>query len=456
MEWVSVLPPLLAIVVVVWRKEVISALFAGIFLSEWLLAGSGISSLGIAWLNSLERIVGVFTEGGNARLLIFSLMIGALLAFVRTSGGVTALVALLVNNGVASTPRRTALLTSAVGGAIFVESNLSILTAGILSRGLFDKFKLGRARLAYIIDSTAAPISILILLNGWGAFILALLSDYDLPAAAAVVLWGSIPFNFYAIFTLMLVFYTAWTGKVFGPMKNSNDAVYGPQEVEVEVKATSASFLLVPMLVLIGGMVGFMYWTGGGDLAQGSGSKSVLYATATACLVAYIMMAVQGRHSHVQLVRIGFEGMGELLPLVSILLFSLALGSSLNVLGTGVYIAGIVSDYLPVILIAPVLFITGAIISFSTGTSWGTFAILIPLGVPLIQSLGLPAEFVIAAILGGGVFGDHCSPISDTSAVSALASGCDLLEHVRTQLPYALFTGALTILAYILVGFVIL
>ena len=161
MEWVSVLPPLLAIVVVVWRKEVISALFAGIFLSEWLLAGPGIVSLGTAWLNSLERIVGVFTEGGNARLLIFSLMIGALLAFVRSSGGVTALVALLVNNGVANTPRRTALLTSAVGGAIFVESNLSILTAGILSRGLFDKFKLGRARLAYIIDSTSAPICIL-------------------------------------------------------------------------------------------------------------------------------------------------------------------------------------------------------------------------------------------------------------------------------------------------------
>ena len=285
---------------------------------------------------------------------------------------------------------------------------------------------------------------------------MALLSDYDLPAAAAVILWGSIPFNFYAIFTLMLVFYTAWTGKVYGPLRNSKDVVSGTQKVEVEVAATSASFLLVPMLVLIGGMVGFMYWTGGGDIAQGSGSKSVLYATATASLVAYIMMAVQGKHSHVQLVKIGFEGMGELLPLVSILLFSLALGTSLNVLGTGVYIAGIVSDYLPVVLIAPVLFITGAIISFSTGTSWGTFAILIPLGVPLIQGLGLPAEFVVAAILGGGVFGDHCSPISDTSAVSAMASGCDLLEHVRTQLPYALFTGALTILAYILVGLVIL
>jgi len=149
-------------------------------------------------------------------------------------------------------------------------------------------------------------------------------------------------------------------------------------------------------------------------------------------------------------------GMSELLPLVTILLFSLALGSSLSDLGTGPFVAGLVGEFLPVILIAPMLFVAGALMSFSTGTSWGTFAILIPLGVPLIQALGLPPEFILAAILGGGVFGDHCSPISDTSAVSALASGCDLLEHVRTQLPYALFTGALTFVAYIVAGLFVL
>lgn len=463
MEWLAVLPPLLAIVVVLWRKEVLLALFAGIFLSEWLLAAPGFLSIGAAWLASLERIVGIFTEGNNARLLVFSLMIGALLALVRTSGGVSGLVELLVNKGIAKTPRRTALLTSAVGGAIFVESNLSILTAGILSRGLFDRFNLGRARLAYLIDSTSAPVCILVLLNGWGAFVLALLSDYELPLKATQVLWGSVAFNFYAIFTLIGVFYTAWTGKVYGPLKHSKD-VKGPElSEEGESGKYKAGYLIIPMVVLIGGMIGFMYWTGGGDLAQGSGSKSVLYATATACLVAYLMMLFQKtdhthqyQRTHIELVKIAVAGMGEMLPLVLILLLSLALGSSLNDLGTGSYISGIVGDFLPALMIAPVLFITGAIISFSTGTSWGTFAILIPLGVPLIQALGLPAEFILAAILGGGVFGDHCSPISDTSAVSALASGCDLLEHVRTQLPYALFFGVCTIFAYIFVGWIIL
>jgi Na+/H+ antiporter NhaC len=210
------------------------------------------------------------------------------------------------------------------------------------------------------------------------------------------------------------------------------------------------------MLVLIFGMVAFMFWTGNGDLTQGSGSRSVLYATSLACLVAYIMMLFQREYNHIQLMKIAFDGMGELLPLVTIVLFSLALGASLKELGTGVFIANLVGDFLPLILVAPMLFIAGGIISFSTGTSWGTFAILIPLGVPLIQTLSLPPELILAAILGGGVFGDHCSPISDTTAVSALASGCDLLQHVKTQLPYALFTGICAFFAYIIAGLIML
>jgi tetracycline resistance efflux pump len=169
-----------------------------------------------------------------------------------------------------------------------------------------------------------------------------------------------------------------------------------------------------------------------------------------------VMMLSSGNFTHVKLVKIGFEGMGELLPLVTIVLFSLALGASLKELGTGIYIAGLVGEFLPIYLIVPMMFLAGGLISFSTGTSWGTFAILIPIGVPLIQTLGLPPSLVLAAILGGGIFGDHCSPISDTTAVSAIASGCDLLEHVRTQLPYALVAGAITLLMYFVVSFVYL
>jgi len=133
-------------------------------------------------------------------------------------------------------------------------------------------------------------------------------------------------------------------------------------------------------------------------------------------------------------------------------MLSIGLGASLKVLGTGIFVSGLVGDYLPLVLVVPMLFVAGGIISFTTGTSWGTFAILIPIGMPLMQTLGLPPELVLAAILGGGVFGDHCSPISDTTAVSSLAAGCDLLTHVKTQLPYALATGAVTILSYIVLS----
>ena len=199
-------------------------------------------------------------------------------------------------------------------------------------------------------------------------------------------------------------------------------------------------------------MLGFMLLTGNGQLVQGSGSKSVLYATALSCVVVYCMMLLSKRFAHQQLVDIGFKGISELLPLVTIVLLSLALGSSLKLLGTGTFIASIVDQNLPQVLIPALLFLAGALISFTTGTSWGTFAILIPIGMPMVTLLGLPPQLVLAAILSGGVFGDHCSPISDSTAVSSVAAGCDLLEHVKTQLPYALVCGAIALLSFVIAG----
>lgn len=451
-EWLSILPPLVAIAVVLWRKEVILALVSAVFTAELLLQTAPLAAVPLAFIATLERTAAVFTDADNARILLFSILVGALMAYLRQSGGVTALVDALVGRGIARNGRQAALLTSGVGAVIFVESNLSVLTAGILSRGLFDRFGLSRAKLAYIIDSTSAPICILILLNGWGAFILVLLSQYEFAASPAAILWGTVTLNFYAIVTLIIVFLTAWTGRTFGPLSRSEARAHDAEGTTPEVPASHPTFMIVPLAVMIGSMVGFMFWTGNGVLAEGSGSRSVLYAVALACLVAYAMMLASRRFSHQDLVRIGFDGMAELLPLVAIVLFSLALGASLKQLGTGVFIAGLAGDFLPAWGVAPMLFLAGALISFSTGTSWGTFAILIPIGMPMALAMGLPPSLVLAAILGGGVFGDHCSPISDTTAVSAIASGCGLLEHVRTQLPYALTAGAITMVLYLAVG----
>ncbi len=462
MEWIKILPPLVAVAIVLWKREVILALVLSIFTSEFLLGGSLFqktptlpNQIFEGGLATLDRITNVFADPGNTRILIFSVMVGALLAYMRQSGGVTALVKSIINKGFAKNERQVTLITTFTGIVVFIESNLSVLTAGILSRGLYDKFKMSRAKLAYIIDSTSAPICILILLNAWGAYVLALLNSYEFEQSSVEILWGTIPFNFYAIITLAIVFYSGITGKYYGPLAKSESKVE-ISSVEEKIESSKPRYMLVPLAVMVFGMVGFMFWTGNGDMAAGSGSKSVFYSTAMACVVAYFMMLTSGNFKHTQLVKIGFEGMSELLPLVAIVLLSLALGASLKLLGTGIYISQLVGDFLPLYLIAPMIFIVGGVIAFSTGTSWGTFAILIPIGVPIIQVMGLPPSLILAAILGGGVFGDHCSPISDTTAVSAIASGCDLLEHVKTQLPYALTAGGITVLMYLVVGLIIL
>ena len=486
-QWLSLLPPIVALAFVLWRKEVVAALILGVFTSELLLniKGSEFTLLG-SFLDTIERAVTVASSPGNTRLLLFSLLIGALLGFMRFSGGVQATVERMINSGLASNARRTGVMTFGTGVVVFLESNLSVLTAGILSRGLFDKFHMSRERLAYIIDSTSAPICILIFLNGWGAFVMGLIAPYELGGTPAAIMLGAAALNVYAISTLLLVFYTVWTGKVFGPLaeleaqqyssaksvdsvkaeSRINDSESGATDTEV-VSGGRARDMMVPLAVLVLSMISFMYFTGANSLADkgesgsimesilaGSGSKSVLYATILATLVAYFLLVSQKRFHHQQLMSEGFKGIAELLPLVTILFMSICLGASVRELGTGEFIAGLVADYLPLWIVPAMVFIAGAFASFTTGTSWGTFALLVPIAMPISINLGVPPELLLAAVLGGGVFGDHCSPVSDTTAVSSLAAGCDLLEHVRTQLPYALATGALTIVAYLILGVV--
>ncbi len=454
MGWLTILPQIVAIGIVIWRKEVILALLAAIFTSELLLLmdASG-STVAMAPIETIERVVNVFSSADSTRILMFSLIIGCLIAYLRHSGGVTALVDLLINKGITKTKRQAGLMSFLIGIVLFVESNLSVITAGIVSRGLFDKFGMSRERLAYVIDSTSAPVCILLLINGWGAVVLANLNANGLENAEATLL-GTIFYNFYAWIALIIVFLTIWFDKVHGPLKECE--AKKQQQVEKdpapEFPTSKARFMIVPLVSLIGLIFIFMYWTGDGAIRSGDGSKSILYATIISSLVAYVMMLSSGRFSHIRLVEIGFEGMNELLQLVTIVLLSLALGASLKVLGTGAFVAGIAGDNLPMILIVPMLFVASSIMAFTTGTSWGTFALMIPIGVPLIQMLGLPPAFVISAILGGGVFGDHCSPISDTTMISSVASGCTLLDHVRTQLPYAAVGGIVTFFAYIVAG----
>jgi len=447
MDWISILPPVLAIAVAIWRKEVIFALLLAIFFSEMIIAGWNPAS---GFTGSLERIVAVFESPGNTSILLFSLIVWALIEYIQVSGGVSACVKKLTQMGLTKTPRQVGLLTTFTGLVIFIETNLSILTAGILSRGLFDKFKMSRERLAYIIDSTCAPVAVLILLNGWGAYLLGLISNYEL-SEPVYTLAMTIPLNFYALGTLLIVFYTVITGNTHGSMKTA-ETFQTESELDDPKPPTKARYMLIPLGVMTFGIVFFLWLTGDGNIMQGSGSTSVLWATALAVATAYLMLLAERVFSHKELVDISFDGMSNLLPLVSIVLLSLALGASLQSLGTGAFVASMIGQYLPAITIAPLIFIAAGIIAFTTGTSWGTFAIMVPIGLPLAFSLGIHPSLVLSALIGGGIFGDHCSPISDTTIISSLAAGCDHYDHVRTQLPYALTTGAAAVVLYTVAG----
>jgi tetracycline resistance efflux pump len=450
MDWLTLLPPLVAIILAIWTREVIISLLAGIWLSESLM--TSFNPL-LGGLQTLERIAGVFSDPGSARILIFCLLIGALLELVRQSGGVRAFVDRLSHSPLTRGPRQVGALTALVGTAIFIETNISVLTTGTLARSLFDRFKMSRERLAYVLDSTCAPVSVLVLVNAWGAYVLSLLDDFELDNPIEVLV-ASVPLNFYALLTLVGVFYTVLSNRVHGPLKKFEGAAATVIDTDSEPDSTHARYMLVPLGVLVASMLGFMLYTGEGNILQGSGSKSVLWSVSLAIVVAYLMLLTHGKRKLNDLNTISFEGLSKLLPLVVILLLSMTIGDSLKALGTGAYLAGLIGDTLPAISLAPLLFVVAAAVSFSTGTSWGTFAVMIPIGMPLAFALGVPPQMALAAILGGGVFGDHCSPISDTTVVSSLAAGCNHVDHVRTQLPYALVTGVAAIMLYFLVGLI--
>ncbi len=454
MEWLTITPPLLAIIVAVWTRNVFWALGLAIWLSETMIAGFN-PFMGA--LGSIDRAVGVFDSSYNTRVLLFCLIIGALIVYMHRSGGISAMVERLQNSGFASTPRRASLVTAICGVLIFVETNISLLTTGILGRPLFDKLKISRERLAYIIDSTCAPVSVLILFNGWGAYLLGLLNENGVEGATGVLM-ATIGLNFYAWIALALVFATVFSNRTFGALASAEQRMDGQTAEftggvfnEAPAEPSRAIYMALPLVIMIGGTIGFMLWTGNGDIREGSGSQAILWSVILATAVAFLCLA-HSRRAKGELLDIGFKGMGDLLPAVTMIYLALVLGASLNAVGMREFIASMASSFPAPWVIPALLFVAAGITSFTAGTSWGTYGILVPVAVPLAVGAGVPLPLAVAAVMGGGVFGDHCSPISDTTIIASLASGCDHMEHVRTQLPYALFGGVLATGLYLLAG----
>lgn len=462
--WTSVVPPLLAIGLAIATRQVILSLSIGIWMGAWLLgAGNPLAAVGQA----IEAVINVFGDAGDTRVLLFTLIIGALIATIEQLGGVRGFIALLQNRGWVTGAKRAQWLAFFTGVVVFIESNITLLIAGSISRPLFDRFAVSREKLAYIIDATSAPICVLIPLNAWGAVIVSLLASSGIDDPINVFI-GSIAYNFYAIAAVLVCAFVIARGLDIGPMRKAQLRTLGGEllwpsatpMVDPAVMADqmahqdsdAASTMLVPIVTLIITMPVALYVTGDGDISAGSGSTSVLWAVLLALTTVWVLGLVRRQTRIEELMQLFFKGAGGLLPVAMILLFSLALGDIANALGTGIYVAQLAQSAVPMAALLPLLFVLSAFIAFSIGSSWGTFAIMIPLAMQIVLALDVNASIFLAAVLSGAVFGDHASPISDTTVVASMAAATDHIDHVRTQLPYALLSAGIATLAFFAVG----
>jgi len=454
--WLSLLPPLMAIALALTSRQVHLSLLAGLWLGTTLLAGWNPM---IGATDALGQLVDVLTDPGNAGLMLFILLAGGLIALVRDSGGVDGFADWMVRRRWVRSARSAQVISILLGVCIFIESSITCLVTGAVSRPLYDRFGVSRAKLAYACDATSAPICMLLPLNAWGAVILGLLAQEGVKKPVAVLL-AAIPLNFYAVAALALVVIVATTGWNIGPMRRAErrqaplaSAAQGLQSTAHGSPARPRAYnLLLPIVVTIAVVPLGLVITGKGHLTEGSGSTSVLWGVCAGIAVAMIIYRAQGIVSFTQATEIVIKGVQELVAVGGIMLLALALSSICRKLGTGPWVAQTVSPWLGPATVAPLVFLAGAVVSFSTGTSFGTFAILMPIAVPLAQDAGASLALTTAAVMGGGVFGDHCSPISDTTVLSSLSAGCDHVEHVLTQLPYALIGGVIATVCYALVG----
>ncbi|MEE9272630.1 MAG: Na+/H+ antiporter NhaC family protein [Robiginitomaculum sp.] len=486
----SILPPIIAIVLALWTRQVFMALAVGIWVGYMIMAH---------WhpltgtLDTVNSFVTVLTDTSNARIVIFSLIIGPLIALVQRSGGVEGFVGHILKfidrvskkHSDEGNRKIVESLAALTGMLIFIESNISLFTVGTLYRPVFDKLKIPREKLAYITDSTSAPSNILMPFNAWGAFIMGLLLVYTTEPNKVFdntfeVLVKSIAFNFYPMLTVALIFVVIWTGKDVGDMKKAETRARETGKIlrdgAVPMMDNSVSMLeakegaphrafnmLIPILSMVALVPTFLIYTGFGEAGQyglwealkaGSGSAAVLYAVTFSIFIAMALYRVQGIMKITEMVDLSLKAMAGMVNVAILAVLAFALNAMCKEIGTGNFVAGLVNDTIPAGFIPALIFIIAGFIGFATGTSWGTFSIMIAIAVPLAADVeGVNLYMAVAAALGGGVFGDHCSPTSDTTIIASMATANDHIDHVRTQIPYALIAGAGTVVMYLILGF---
>ena len=468
--FLSLLPALVSIFLAITTAQVVPSLCVGIFIAYFILADFDFLQ---ALLQSLDALVKIFAEGWVVKTILFSFLVGSLLILTQVAGGVQGFVDFLTKKHQLIKNKRAALLLAyCIGIVVFIESSITILLSGAITRPISDKFLVSREKLSYVCDSTSAPVCGLIPLNAWGATIMgAIATQATLGVGNPVeLLIRSLPYQLYSWLTLLFVLWIILSGKDFGLMKKAelraqkerklsadDEEPMLEEAIETPVKKVvkpKISYILIPFFTMMF-MMPFSLWvTGKGDMMQGSGSTAVFWSVLAAIVVAgvyYILVARIMKLS--EFMNYTYKGVGAIVPVASILLFAFTIGNAMGQLETGKYLASLLQAHLPAAALPAVVFIASSIMALSTGTSFGTFSIMIPIALQMAVPMGAHFPLVIGAVVSGGIFGDHCSPISDTTIMASMVTGADHIHHVRTQIPYALCTAAAAVLLFLLVGF---
>ena len=458
--WLSILPPLIAIALALITKEVYSSLFIGLFsgvlIYSFFSGGTIVSAAATAFDLMYSKIA------DNAYMMIFLALLWAVVMLVSRSGGSQAYGRWA--GARLKTKRSASLATSLLGVLIFIDDGFNCLTVGTVMRPITDRLHISREKLAYIIDATAAPVCIIAPVSSWAVAVASEVSETN----GFHAFLSTIPYNFYALLTIVMVLMISITGKDFGPMKKAEELAAKAAEKTAADEQTQQKGkvidLVLPILVLIiCAILGMAYVGGyfeGVSFSEAIGYNPTAGLTLGAfagLITAFLLYLPRKLMTAKEFIDSIVGGISNIVPPMLILILSWSLGGVCRqLIGTGEFISGFVSGTnFPLGLLPFLIFIIAALMSFSMGTSWGTFGMLIPI-VSMICATDNAAHLLIPALgatLAGSVYGDHCSPISDTTILSSTGADCKHIRHVETQLPYATLVAIVCALSYLLAGF---
>lgn len=465
----SLIPPIVAIVLALITKEVYSSLFVGILVGGLFYSGFGFE--GTITHIFEGGFLAVLSDSYNVGILIFLVILGGMVSLMNSAGGSAAFGRWAKEKIKGRVGAQLA--TIVLGILIFIDDYFNCLTVGSVMRPVTDKFKVSRAKLAYLIDATAAPVCIIAPISSWAAAVTGFVEGED----GFSIFIRAIPYNFYAILTIIMMIGMVLMKVEFGSMKTHElNAVkgdlyttpgrpYGTAKEELAQTKGKVMDLLIPIIALIICCVLGMLYTGGffsgtdfvTAFSQSDASLGLTYGSFFGMIITIVLYQIRRVLKFSDCMACIPEGFKAMVPAILILTFAWTLKAMTDSLGADVYVAGLVEasagsllNFLPAII-----FVVGCLLAFATGTSWGTFGILIPIVVAVFENTNPQLMIIsISACMAGAVCGDHCSPISDTTIMASAGAQCEHVNHVSTQLPYAVVVAAISFVTYIVAGFV--